>query len=108
MVRKPRSKPPPNAEDEDVNEARDDRGHRERQIYESGEKTFSRKLELGDRPRSADPEHKIGGYGYSRGEQGKLHGRQGVGIHDRRSKNRDPLSKGLGEDGRQRKYQEKG
>ena len=71
------------AEDEHVDQARDHRRHRERQVDERDQQRLAAEIELGDRPGRGDAEDEVERNGDCGGDQRQPDRRERVGLLDR-------------------------
>ena len=80
----PGPEPALRAEHQHVDQARDHRRDRERQVDQRDQQLLAAEIELGDRPGGRDAEHEVQRHGDGRGQQRQPDGRQRIGLDERR------------------------
>src|SRR5918997_4087924 len=80
----PFAEPALGAEQQDEDQSRDDRRHRERQLDEGDQRRLAAEIELGDGPGGGDAEDGVERHGNRRDQQRQADGRARVGLVDRR------------------------
>jgi hypothetical protein len=96
---KPSAEPPLRAEEQDVDQARDDGRHRERQVDQRDERGLAGKVELCHRPGRREPEHQVERHGDGGGQKREADGRPRIGLDNCAEVRAEPLPKRLDEDG---------
>ena len=83
MLGQPRPQPPLRAEHQHVNEARDHRRHRERQVDQREQNLLATKFKFRNRPGSSDAEHEIERHRDRRHGERELDRGRGIGLGER-------------------------
>ena len=96
----------PAPKQEHVDQARDDRRDRERQVDQRRQEGLALELELGDRPGCRHAEDEIERHGDGCHGQRQAHGGQRVGLAEREQEFARALAERLDEDGDQRQHKE--
>ena len=108
VVARPEIGPEPalQAEDQHIDEPRDDGRNGKRQIDERDEQAFSAEVELRDAPRRRHAEHQVGRHRDGRRQQREPERAEHVRVGERGEKRPETLAQRLGEDRRQRQHEE--
>ena len=101
----PGSEPALRPEQQHVDQARDHRADRERQVDQGDQQALALELELGDRPGGAQAEDQVGGHRDRRHQQRQPDRRQRVGLDQRREIGAHALPQRLGKHREQRQEQ---
>ena len=94
----PSAEPPLRPEEQDVDQARDDGRHRERQVDQRDEHGLAGKVELRHRPGRREAEHQVERHGDGGGQEREADGRPRIGLDDRAEVGAEPLPERLDED----------
>ncbi len=106
VLAQPRPEPALQAEDQHVDQARDHRRHRERQVDQRDQQVLAAEAELGDRPGRGHAEDEVQRHRDRRGQQRQPDRVQRIRLGDRREIDAEPLLQRLVEHERQRHEQE--
>ncbi|MNH09190.1 hypothetical protein D3C79_686350 [compost metagenome] len=108
MLAQPVAKPAAAAEHQHEHQARDNRRHRERQIYDGDQQLPTRKAEAGDGPGGRQTEQHVERHRAERYQSGQAEGTQGIRLTDGAPEEGKARSQRLNEDGGERQQQQGG
>ena len=106
VLGEPGTQQPLGAEQQDVDQARDHRRDRERQIDQRGQQALALELELRDRPGGGDAEDHVQGHGDRRDQEREPDRRERIRVGDAGEIAAQPLAQRLDEHREQRQQQE--